>query len=523
MHPKQKHMPLRRSVRIFAVIVSILVLLVAVGVIALLRVPPPLERILQARVERALGEHFQRNVQMQNMRVTLVPMFRVSADNFVLPNRDENLPPFIAIKHFVAKADPLQLLRSPIHVSSLTLEGLVINTPPKGTRPSGQTETAPTKRPHLANFVIDRVIADGTLLYVLPKNPDRDPLDFEIRKLTLKSAGIGQPMSFQAELTNPKPPGLIHSSGTFGPWNMDEPSQTPVAGHYTFDHADLGVFNGISGILSSTGDYEGELNNIVIDGTTDTPDFKLDKGARAVHLTTQFHAIVDGTSGNTYLQPVNATFLHSHVIARGEVAGQKGQKGKTIRLDIDVHDSRVEDMLVLATDKGNTLLTGNIVTRARLLLPPGDEQVLNKMSLAGNFQVTDGHFTSQDVQSKLDELSRRGQGKPDVMEIQNVPAEFTGTFSLQNARMSFSQLTFNTPGVAVRMKGTYSIPDQDLDFVGDVRLQATISHTLKGAKKWIAIPLDPLFQRKGAGTYLPVQVEGSTNKPQIKLDWKKIL
>jgi len=137
--------------------------------------------------------------------------------------------------------------------------------------------------------------------------------------------------------------------------------------------------------------------------------------------------------------------------------------------------------------------------------------------------VTDGHFTSQDVQSKLDELSRRGQGKPDVMEIQNVPAEFTGTFSLQNARMSFSQLTFNAPGVAVRMKGTYSIPDQDLDFVGDVRLQATISHTLKGAKKWIAIPLDPLFQRKGAGTYLPVQVEGSTNKPQIKLDWKKIL
>ena len=81
------------------------------------------------------------------------------------------------------------------------------------------------------------------------------------------------------------------------------------------------------------GDYTGVLENIIVDGTTDTPDFKLDSGASAVHLTTKFHAIVDGTNGNTYLQPVDAHFLNSSVTAKGEVASQPGDKGKTISLD----------------------------------------------------------------------------------------------------------------------------------------------------------------------------------------------
>ena len=267
----------------------------------------------------------------------------------------------------------------------------------------------------------------------------------------------------------------------------------------------------------------GQLNNIVVDGTTDTPDFKLDSGARAVHLMTQFHAIVDGTKGDTYLQPVNASFLNSHVIAQGEVAGKKGQKGKTIRLDIDIHDSRVEDMLALATDKG-ALLTGSIMTKAKLVIPPGNQKVLQKISLAGRFAVKDGHFPNPDVQSKLDSLSRRGQGKPDVMEIQNVPANFNRRISSwTNARMSFSSLNFDVPGVQVQMKGAYSIAQQELDFTGDVRLQATVSHTQKGIKRWVTVPFDPLFKKNGAGTYLPVHIQGTTEHPKIQLDWKKIL
>jgi hypothetical protein len=62
-----------------------------------------------------------------------------------------------------------------------------------------------------------------------------------------------------------------------------------------------------------------------------------------------------------------------------------------------------------------------------------------------------------------------------------------------------------------------------LDFAGDVRLQATVSQTMKGAKRWLVVPFDPIFKKHGAGTYLPVNIQGSTDHPKIQLDWKKVL
>ena len=133
--------------------------------------PPPLERKLQARVEEALSEHFQRDVRLQNLHVTLVPLFRVSADAFVVPNVDEATQlPLIAIKHFTAEANPLGLLLSPIHRHSLKLDGLVITVAPKS-ETAKEANPKPKKPRHLADFVIDRVFADGTLLYVLSRNP----------------------------------------------------------------------------------------------------------------------------------------------------------------------------------------------------------------------------------------------------------------------------------------------------------------------------------------------------------------
>lgn len=285
-------MPTRRKQWIPWLLVA-LIALGAIGFVVLLTVPAPIERWLQGRVLLALREHYQSDVQLENLRVTLVPSFRATADNFVLPNRGDGLPPLITVQHVTVKASVFDLLRSPVHFSWVKLDGLRLNTPPKH-------DAAPVQQPkrhtHLANFVIDQVDADGTELYVLRKDPKKEPMQFDIRRLTLHSAGVGQPMKFKAELSNPLPPGLIETTGHFGPLNVDEPSSTRVDGHYTFQHADLSVFNGLSGILSSTGDYDGTLHNIVVDGATDVPDFRLDSGGRSVHLTTQFHAVVDGTT-----------------------------------------------------------------------------------------------------------------------------------------------------------------------------------------------------------------------------------
>jgi hypothetical protein len=258
------------------------------------------------------------------------------------------------------RANLFELLRTPVRVSRVTLDGMVIKVAPKRDQQDKEASTKPKYHTHLANFEIDHVEAGGTLLYILRKNPQAEPMLFELRKLALNSAGVGQPMAFTAELTNPTPPGLIQTKGHFGPWNFDDPAATPVDGDYDFQHADLSVFAGISGILSSQGKYTGALNNIVVDGKTDVPNFQLDSGGQEVHLTTKFHAIVDGTNGNTYLQPVNAHFLNSNVTTNGEVAGKPGQKGKTITLAVDISKAYVQDVLALAA-KGTPMLTGGIV------------------------------------------------------------------------------------------------------------------------------------------------------------------
>jgi len=513
---------MRRRVRILLWTTLLVIVVLAAAVVALLTVPAPLERYLQGRMLVALRQHYNADVQLQNLHVTLLPEFYATADNFVLPNRGgPDLPPLITVKHVTVRAGVFQLLRSPVHLSWLKLDGLVILIPPKRDHPAGATPQPAKHRVHLANFVIDRVDADGTVLYILRKDPDREPMEFDLRKLALRTAGIGQPMTFTAELTNPTPPGLIETTGHFGPWDFDEPSATNVDGHYSFQHADLSVFNGISGMLSSVGDYRGVLHKIVVDGSTDVPDFQLDRGGEAVHLTTQFHALVDGTNGNTYLQPVNAHFLDSDIVTNGEVAGKPGQKGKTITLDVDIQKARVQDVLALAA-KSNPVLTGGVSLKAKLELPPGNDPVLQKMLLNGSFHVSDARFTTENVKGAIAALSRRGQGKPNDTSINDVPADFAGDFRLGKGNLAFSKLQFVVPGAVAQVKGGYGLHSEQVDFVGEVRLDATVSQTMTGAKHVLLVPFDPLFKKHGAGTYLPVAIEGTREHPDVKLQWKKL-
>ena len=97
-------------------------------------------------------------------------------------------------------------------------------------------------------------------------------------------------MKYDADFTNPKPPGHIHSVGSFGPWSADEPGDTPLAGDYSFENADLGVFNGIAGILQSKGSFQGTLDTVNAHGEASVPDFRLKSAGNPVPLTTKFRS-----------------------------------------------------------------------------------------------------------------------------------------------------------------------------------------------------------------------------------------
>lgn len=299
-----------------------------------------------------------------------------------------------------------------------------------------------------------------------------------------------------------------------------EPGDSAVTGDYTFDQADLGTIKGIGGILSSTGKFNGQLNRIDVNGTTDTPDFQLDTANHPVSLKTQFHAIVDGTSGDTYLQPVAATLGESKFTCAGSVINIKG-KGHLIDLDIDIPAGQIQDFLNLAVKTQPPVMSGALNMKAKLNIPPGKESVTQKIGVRGRFLLTGIHFSSPNVEDKVDMLSLRAQGKPGEARpgAPDVHSQMRGAFDLRSGRMTFSQLNYALPGATVQLVGQYTLDGKKFEFTGKVRTDAKLSQmTASWWKSLMLKPVDPFFHKNGAGAEIPVKISGTNTSPKFGLD-----
>lgn len=497
------------------------VLLVLVPVATVLILVRYSGRSAKAFLIETLEQRYNAHVQLNDFKFSFGSRVTATGTGLLLRRQgEEQIPPFLSIKSFSAESSILEWLRTPWHVHSVRLVGLEVNIPPRG-----QPKPAQPKRHHgsLPGFVIDEIHADGTLLTVLPRSPKKLPLTFQIQRLMLRAIGKGQPLSFEAKLANPKPPGEIESQGHFGPWRSDELSLTPVSGQYTFRNADLSVFKGIAGTLLSRGQYKGVLDHIAVQGWTDTPNFSVGISGQPVHLTTVFAAVVDGTDGNTYLQPVKALFLNSTVVATGKVEGRAGKQGKTIFLQVSSTDARVQDLMRLAMKGRTPPLVGAVRLHSLFELPPGSKDIVDRLLLRGDFSLQNARFTNPTVQHKVETLSRRGRGVQSTDDPASVTSNFAGQFRLRSAQMSFPYLSFGVPGGEVRLHGDYGLRSEQLDFRGELRLQARLSQTTHGIKSLLLKPVDPFFRKKGAGTVLPIKVQGERSNPHFGLDLGRLL
>ena len=484
------------------------------------------EPILRARVMETLSAGFKSKVELDAFHVSLLKGLQVSGDGLRIfgdadPNNHEpGIQPLIAVAEFRFRTGIADLfLRSPMHVDTVYIKGLQLNLPPREQREQMKSMESNDRK---IKIVVDRFVTDGAQLVINTLRPGKLPLEFDVESLKMTSIGPDAPMHFEANLTNPKPVGNILSSGSFGPWLVDRPRDTPVSGTYSFGNADLGTIKGIGGILSSTGTYAGTLDNIVVDGTTDTPDFRIAISGRPVPLHTDFHAIVDGTSGDTYLQPVKGRILDSSLVANGSVVRVQDPRGHHVELDVVIEKGEIDDLLRLAIRTDPPIITGGVQLKTKLDLPPGEPDVSNRLRLAGRFQVSGAHFTNDKIQKKVDALSMRSQGKPKLAQDNipdNVRSDLKGTFSLTDGIISFSQLQFRVPGTQVNLTGTYSLDGNQFDFRGKARLDAKLSHTVTGWKSILLKPADPFFSKHGAGTELPVKVTGTKSEPHFGSDF----
>jgi hypothetical protein len=469
----------------------------------------------RAWVVRDLQQRFNSDVQLERLHVNIMPDMGVTGEGLSLRyhNRSD-LPPMFRVQKFSFNLGVLGILRAPRHIAGVYVENMVITIPPRGeNKPKPPDEEKKTSK--VPNVIIDEIVINDTDLVMVPKKEGKEPLDFDIHDLILRSVGVDKPFDFHGNLTNAKPQGEIATKGQFGPWDADEPGDTPVSGVYQFTGADLGPFPGIAGILSSTGKYSGQLNEIQVEGETDTPDFSLDKVGKPVPLHTEYSATVNGTDGDTYLHPVRATLVKSLIVANGSVVKSKEKNGHYIRLDVVSQKARLEDVLALATKNDKPFMTGVLNLKTKFLQPPGPVKVLDKLKLDGEFDVTDGQWASAEVRQKLESFSRHAEGKPMDEKAGSSVSDLRGRFRLDDGVITFTNLTFSVPGAAVLLHGTYNLRGEDLDFDGELRMRARLSQTMTGAKSFFLKAVDPFFAKKGAGAVIPISITGKRNTPTI--------
>ncbi|HEV8132317.1 MAG TPA: AsmA-like C-terminal region-containing protein [Acidobacteriota bacterium] len=516
----------------FIILAFVIVGVLALGVLAAASAEHWLGSAMRAAVVAKLEKRFQSKVELEDLQISLFPIIRIAASNLQLHYRGRtDIPPLISMKKLTAHLSPWDLLRKPVRIGSVHMEELKILIPPKRGKPDeGQKDRANKRREsHLRSinprdrypFFVEEIHADGAVLMTIPEKADNEPLVWEINRLKLKSVGMDRPMNFVAELKNAKPPGAINSSGQFGPWREDDPGQTFVAGNYTFKDADLSVFNGIAGRLSSEGSYQGVLERIQVSGSTDTPDFRVVTSGNPVHLRTEFNSVVDGTSGDTLLDPVKASIGRSRLVARGGVTKVSGIAGKVVKLRVSVSEGHIEDLLRLAVKSQPPFLIGGIRFDTNFLLPPGEQEIPVRLRLDGNFDIRSGRFTNAGVREKLEEFSWRARGRPKDEEEKRdrVMSNMAGRFLLKNGVMTLSNLSFGIPGALVKLDGTYGLPTEQLDFYGTLRMQAKVSQTVSGVKSIMLKVVDPFFTKPGAGTVLPIKISGKRDNPQYGLNF----
>jgi len=423
--------------------------------------------------------------------------------------------PMFVMKTFSFEVDLGTLYETQKVVHSVRIDGMEINIPPTKERPTFDSDID-----HNTNVLIEEVLITNSFLRILPDDDDKAPLQFDLQRIRLQSAGKDVAMKYDATLNNAKPPGEIQSTGTFGPWAAAEPGDTPLKGQYDFKNADLGVFDGIAGILQSQGQFEGTLDSINVDGQATVPDFRLTDAGNKVPLFTRFKVLVDGTNGNTILKPVVGRLGTTDFTTSGGIIKREKNRPRSIVLDVTMPNGNLRDLLTLAM-KGSPFMEGRIRLQTKIDIPPLNGKVTHKLLLDGAFDISNARFLRSNVQQQIDTLSRRGQGKPKDEEIVEVPSGIAGAFKLSRGQITFRSLSFGVPGAGVDLTGSYNLEKDDIDFHGTLKLDAKVSQTFTGWKRWALKPVDPFFSKQGSGTLLHIQITGDSKQPHFGLDHKK--
>ena len=490
--------------------------IVVVAAIIICAVALPLSRkspFAEASVLQNLREASDSKVEVRSFRQTYFPIPGCVLEGVVFHRGPADAKPLITISKLIIQGSYTGFLSQ--HVKRMIAEGMLVTIPAFGT--GEPFHTTPSK------ITIDEIVANGAAVEFAFHEPNKQPLSFDVHQALLQNVGWSGPLNYRLKVRNPEPPGEVTVEGKFGVWKKGDPGETPISGEYKFEHADLSVYHGIAGTLSSTGKFAGKLAHIDISGTTDTPDFEVKSGGHPVRLAVEFNAYVDATHGDTFLNRVSTSFWKTHIEAAGSIAKSPGGKGKTALIDLRSSNARIEDILRLFVKANRAPMSGSVILQGRAEIPPGPERFLEKIKLRGSFGVADGTFSNPSTQEGVDKLSagargEKDQGEKDRTDPETVLTDLKGQVKLLGGTANFSDLSFSVPGASARMHGTYNLLNHKIDLHGQMQVDSKISNAETGAKAFLLKMMEPFFKKKKKGEIVPVRISGTYEHPTFGLD-----
>jgi len=478
----------------------------------------------EAAINKTLQDRFARDVRIGKFRVTYFPPGCVAEGIDFLHRQRKDLPPLITVQTLTIRASYSGLLRIHKLINDVQVAGLHVRIPPRN--PNGAHQVFPlTNSTSGKTLTIGEIATDDAVLEFMPKDRGGEPFILKIDQLKLDGVGESDPITFHALFKNPEPPGEIRSDGRFGPWDDDDPASTPLSGSYSFEHANLGVFKGIAGSLSSHGKFSGTLGRMDAEGDVEVPDFKVASSSHVVRVASNFHAVIDATNGDTDLTSVESHFGRTTVTSQGEVKGRPGQTGKTVTLSMAVSNGRIEDLLSLFTQSARPAEIGDVRLQTKVELPPGPQAFLRRLRLDGEFGIGGGRFTSPAVQEPVNRIgeSARGETKgQEEVDASTVLSNLKGRFSASGGIATFSNFSFTEPGTLAEVEGTYNLVDQSLNLHGVLHTSGKLADTQSGFKSAILKALGPLLKKKSI-TVVPFAIKGTASNPAFALDLTRII
>jgi hypothetical protein len=453
----------------------------------------------ESAVRADLASDASANVRFGRFHQTYFPPGCV-AENVIF-QRENSAEPLITIRRLTIRSYFGGMLHN--HVSLVRAEGMHVTFARSDfaqNNSNGQQST------------VDRLVADDAVLEIRRRDPGHN-LRFVFHQFTMKNLGGTGPVAFSALFDNPMPAGLLRTSGQFGPWNSSHPDETPVSGKYSLEQADMGVFDGIGGIISSKGDFSGTFKEINLDGSTITSEFEIKKTHHSLPLETRFTATVDADNGNVVLHQVKARFGHNDILAQGTIGPTPGGKRAAI-LDLRCDRGRIEDVFYPFIHSPRSPLSGDVVFTMKITIPSGQEPFLRKLDLRSDFQIHNARFTHEQTQERLNNIAE----KPDQKDATETLADFQGKVQVTNGVAHFSYLSVQDQDAAAIFKGTFGLIDERVNMSGKLKTAASLTKTTHGVSSVFAKVLEPFFKKKPHVNVVPVKIGGTYNNPSFGLD-----